>query len=104
MNIHKNARLTYLRRVEMIQDVLKSKIPAEQTASHYGVSAQTVRKWVGRYLAGGEAALMDRSSKPAVSPRMIAVGKAMAIVELRKKRMTQMRIADYVGVSKATVS
>lgn len=104
MNIHKNARLTFVRRVEMVQDVLQSRIPAEQAAAHYGVSAQTVRKWVGRFLAEGDAGLLDRSSRPQVSPRSIDANKALTIVELRKKRMTQARIAAYVLVSKATVS
>ena len=104
MNIHKNARLTFVRRVEMVQDVLQSRIPAEQAATHYGVSPPTVRKWVGRYLAEGQDGLRDRSSRPAVSPRSIDANKALTIIELRKKRMTQARIAEYMGVSKATVS
>lgn len=104
MNIHKNARLTFVRRVEMVQDVLQSQIPAEQAAAHYGVSPQTVRKWMGRYLASGKDGLLDRSSRPTVSPRSIDGAKALTIMELRRKRMTQARIAEYVGVSKATVS
>ena len=88
----------------MVQDVLQSRIPAEQAATHYGVSPPTVRKWVGRYLAEGQDGLRDRSSRPAVSPRSIDANKALTIIELRKKRMTQARIAEYMGVSKATVS
>lgn len=104
MNIHKNARLTFIRRVEMVEDVLKSRLPASQVAQHFGVSPCTVRKWVGRFLAEGVAGLTDRSSKPAVSPRALEESKALTIVELRKKRMTQARIAQYLSVSKATVS
>lgn len=104
MNIHKNARLTFIRRVEMVEDVLQGGLPAAQVAQFYGVSAGTVRKWVGRFLAEGCAALADRSSRPACSPRTIDAAKALTIVELRKKRMTQARIAEYLSVSKATVS
>jgi transposase InsO family protein len=104
MNIHKNARLTFLRRVEMVHDVLRGRLPAEQVAPQYGVSSGTVRKWVGRFLSEGEAGLMDRSSRPASSPRAIPIAKAMAVVELRRKRLTQARIADYLQLSKATVS
>jgi transposase-like protein len=50
MNIHKNARLTFVRRVEMVQDVLQTRIAAEQVAGHYGVSPQTVRKWTSDLL------------------------------------------------------
>ena len=104
MNIHKNARLTFIRRVEMVEDVINSGLPAAQVAQLYGVSAATVRKWVGRFLAEGRAALVDRSSRPTCSPRAIDGSKALTIVELRKKRMTQARIAEYLSLSKATVS
>jgi hypothetical protein len=49
----------------------------------HGVSLPTIRKWLGRYLAQGEGAL--------------------AIVELRRRRLTQARIAASLGVSKSTV-
>ena len=104
MNIHKNARLTFIRRVEMVEDVLKSRLPDSQAAQLYGVSAATVRKWVGRFLAEGKPGLVDRSSRPNCSPRAIDESKALTIVELRKKRMTQARIAEYLSLSKATVS
>lgn len=104
MNIHKNARLTFIRRVEMVEDVLQGGLPAAHAAQQYGVSDATVRKWVGRFLAEGSAALADRSSRPASSPRAIDGAKALTIVELRRKRMTQARIAEYLSVSKATVS
>lgn len=64
----------------------------------------TVRKWLGRYLAEGPSGLADRSSRSDVSPRSISAATALIIIQLRKKRMTQMRIADYLGLSRATVS
>lgn len=88
----------------MVQDVVHGKLPVGQVAAHYEVSETTVRKWVGRFLAEGRAGLMDRSSRPALSPRAIDGAKALTIVELRKKRMTQMRIAQYLSLSAATVS
>ena len=54
-----------------------------------GVTEPTVRKWLGRYLAEGEAGLVDRSSRPNYSPRRIKPEKALAIVELRRRRLTQ---------------
>ncbi len=48
--------------------------------------------------------MADASSRPTVSPRAIAPAKALAIVELRRKRLTQARIAQALGVSASTVS
>jgi transposase InsO family protein len=104
MNTHKNARLTYLRRLEMVQDITQGGLTATEAAAKHGVSAVTARKWHGRYLAGGAAALMDKSSRPAKSPREIHPNVALAIVEFRRKLFLQARIATYMGVSKATVS
>jgi transposase len=51
----------------MVEDVIKSGLPANQAAQLYGVSAATVRMWAGRFLAEGRAALVDRSSRPMCS-------------------------------------
>jgi transposase InsO family protein len=103
MNTHKNARLTFARRLEMVQDITERKRSMAAAALAHGVSAPTVNKWLGRYLAHGEAALVDRSSRPVLSPRAIAAAKALAIVQLRRQRLTQARIAKSLGVSKSTV-
>lgn len=103
MNIHKNARLTLARRLEMVQDMTVRGLSAPEAAEQHGVTAATARKWLGRYLASGEAALADASSRPRCSPRAIEVTKALAVVELRRKRLTQARIATALGISKSTV-
>ena len=46
---------------------------------------------------------MDASSRPARSPRSIDAGKALLIVELRRRHMLQAQIARSVGVSESTV-
>ena len=104
MNSHKHARLTYARRVELVEELTKGGVGTTQAALDYGVTPQTVRKWLGRFLAGGQASLADASSRPAHSPRTIDESKALLIVELRRRRMTQARIAASVGVSESTVS
>ena len=104
MNTHKNARLTYLRRLEMVQDITERGLAASEAAAKQGVSAVTARKWHGRYLAGGAAALADKSSRPQLSPRAVDPSVAMTIVELRRKLFLQARIAAYTGVSKATAT
>src|SRR5436190_18572640 len=103
MNIHKNARLTLARRMELVKDILEARLGPCAAAAAYGVSERTARKWGGRYLAEGEAGLLDRSSRPRLSPRTISPAKALAIVELRRRRLVQARIAACVGVSKSTV-
>jgi transposase InsO family protein len=104
MNIHKNARLTLARRLELVMDVLERGLTLCAVAAAHNVSVPTARKWVGRYLVDGKAGLADRSSRPRRSPRAIAQSQALAIVELRRRRLIQARIAASVGVSKSTVS
>lgn len=104
MNSHKHARLTYARRIEMVKQMTTGGLNAPEAAAAQGVTAPTARKWLGRYLAGGEAALADASSRPAHSPRSIDPAKALLIVELRRRRMLQSNIARSVGVSASTVS
>jgi transposase InsO family protein len=103
MNTHKNARLTFARRLELVMDVLERDLTLCAAAAAHNVSVPTARKWLGRYLAEGEAGLRDRSSRPRRSPRAIAPSKALAIVELRRRRLIQGRIAASLGVSKSTV-
>jgi transposase InsO family protein len=104
MNIHKNARLTFVRRLEMVQDLLERKLTHAAAAARHDVSVPTVRKWVGRYLTQGAPGLRDASSRPQVSPRALSPSTALAIVELRRRFLTHARIARSVGVSASTVS
>lgn len=48
--------------------------------------------------------MLDKSSRPARSPRSIDERVARTIVELRRKLRLQAQIASYMGVSRATVS
>lgn len=65
MNIHKNARLTPLRREEMAAAVLGGRLSKAQAARVYRVSPKIVSRWTERFKASGLAAMMDRSSRPA---------------------------------------
>jgi transposase InsO family protein len=104
MNSHKNARLTFARRLEMVLDITERALSAAEAASRHGVTPTTARKWLGRYLVAGEAGLADASSRPKRSPRAMSPGTALLIVELRRRRMLQAHIARSVGVSEASVS
>ena len=72
MNARKNTRLTFARRLEMVQDITQRGMTQAAAAQRQNVSVPTVRKWLGRYLAQGAVALRDRSSRPRLSPRTIA--------------------------------
>lgn len=51
----------------------------------FGVSRKTGYKWLARYRAGGQEALVDRSRRPHRSPRLIAAKVAQAVVALRRE-------------------
>lgn len=103
MNTHKNARLTFARRLELVRDMTERGLNPTAAGLAQGVSAPTARKWLGRFLVYGDSGLVDRSSRPAFSPRAIAPATALAVVELRRRRLTQMRIAASLGISGSTV-
>ena len=103
MNTHKNARLTFVRRIELVHDIVVNRFTPCAAAAVHGVSGPSARKWLGRYLAEGEVGLRDRSSRPRRSPKKIKPEKALAIVELRRRRLIHARIAESLGVSKSTV-
>lgn len=104
MNHYENARLTFAYRLEMVRNMTELGLTPADAGASVGVSTPTARKWLGRSLAGGEDALADASSRPACSSRRVSESKALAIVELRRRRLTQARIAASLGVSEVTVS
>jgi transposase InsO family protein len=87
----------------MVNRVLQG-YPPKAVATAFGVCERTVRRWVGRYQAEGEAGLADRSSRPRHCPGAIARGTAQRIVVLRRRRWTMAGIAAELRVSRATVS
>src|SRR5205823_4284000 len=104
MNIHQNARLTPRSRAELVRRVLVERQPPMSVATDMGVSIRTVRKWVARYQAGGEAGLADRSSRPHRLRRPTSAATVERIEALRRRRWTGKRIAMALGLSTATVS
>jgi transposase InsO family protein len=104
MNIHKNARLTPLRRGEMALAVIEGGLSQAQAASQYAVTAKVVKRWVERYKAEGRAGMADRSSRPRHSPNRTDQTVVDRVVALRRQRFTGKHIASMVGVSPATVS
>lgn len=104
MNIHKNARLTPLRREEMAVAVLGGALTKAEAARVYGVSLKIVSRWVERLRQGERAAMADRSSRPQNSPRQTDQSLATRIITLRRLRLNGKHIAMETGASPATVS
>ncbi len=104
MGIHKNAPLTPVGRAELVRRVLVEGQARSAVASDLGVCERTVRKWVERYGAEGEAGLTDRSSRPHRSPSRTPAPIEARVAELRRQRWTGEQIAAEVGTSKTTVS
>lgn len=103
MNAHKNARLTYIRRREMVVLVLLGLKHAE-VAKRFGVSKRTVSKWVRRFVEEGDTGLFDRSSRPHASPNQVTAEEAEAMLALRQAGLVGQEIAAAVGRTASTVS
>jgi transposase InsO family protein len=69
-----------------------------------GVSRRTAFKWKARYQEAGEAALVDRSSRPHRMPRQAHPDRVEEVLRLRRRRCTGPQIAARVGLSTATVA
>jgi transposase-like protein len=55
MDTHKNARLTFARRLEMVRDITERLQSVPDAAAMQGVTAGTARKWLGRFLVQGDS-------------------------------------------------
>src|SRR6478752_4612969 len=104
MDIHKNARLTLIRREQLAQAVLIQKMSLQGAARSFHVCARTAAKWTHRYQKEGLAGLHDRSSRPHRSPRRTGEALAERVEQLRRQRFTGYHIAQTTGLSRATVS
>ena len=103
MDVHKNARLTPHCRGLLVERLLRGH-SQQVVAQQLGVSVQTVRKWLPRYQAEGAAGLQDRSCRPQRSPAATARELQLAILALRRRRLTLSAIAAQLGVSRSTVA
>lgn len=103
MELHKNARTCPASRMLMIQRI-QAGMAVTSAAEAAGVDRRTASKWRGRYQEAGEAALVDRSSRPHRSPRRTHPMVVEEILRLRRRRQTGPQIACRVGSSPATVA
>jgi transposase InsO family protein len=104
MDIHKNARLTLIRREQLVEQVLVHKLSLQAAAIAFRVCSRTAAKWTRRYQQEGSAGLHDRSSRPHRSPRRTGEALAQRVEQLRRQRFSGLHIAKVTGLSRATVS
>lgn len=100
---HANARTNLFARRLMVQRVAAG-WPAAQVAGQLGVSRATVYKWLRRFAEGGEAALADRSSRPARMPgRTPRQVEARVLAARRRLRRGAVVLAAELGLAPSTV-
>ncbi len=104
MKLHANAPLGPKGRALMVRRVVDEDWSLAEAAEAAGVSERTCRKWVGRYLAEGEAGLADRSSAPERVANRTDERRVEAIAALRRLRMTGAEIAECLSMALSTVS
>jgi transposase InsO family protein len=103
MDVHQNARTTPRSRAEIVRRVQAGQRPAVIAAA-MGVSEPTVRKWVARYEAAGEAGLRDRSCRPRRSPAATPRLLVSYAERLRRQRWPSADIATVLDLSPSTVA
>ena len=104
MNIHKNARLTPLRREEMSRLVHSGQLSKAEAARRFGVTPKIVSRWVGRYRLEGASGMGDHTSRPKRLYRPTDPSIVERIIALRRQRLCGQHIALMTGVSPATIS
>ncbi|WP_419177548.1 leucine zipper domain-containing protein [Bordetella holmesii] len=71
MNTHKHARLTFLRRLEMVQQLIAHQVCVPEAPAPMGSPRRLCANgWAAS--GSGPGGLADASSRPTVSPRAIA--------------------------------
>jgi transposase InsO family protein len=103
MDYHQNARLTVHSREQLARAVLQQGLTLKRAAASFHVSAKTAAKWVCRYRELGAAGLGDRSSRPHRCPRTTSSPLLEKVLALRRLRYNGWRIAQALGLSRATV-
>ena len=103
--MHANATLTPLMRAKMIRHHRSSGHSRRATATAFGVSEKTVRKWLQRaQQAGFPQRLDDLSSVPHHQPRKTSPQLEAQILALRRQRRSYAQILMVLPLSKATLS
>lgn len=104
MNLHKHARLTPRGRALLVERVIDHGLRVEEAAHAAGVSPRTAYKWLRRFREEGPAGLLDRSSRPLLSPRATPLALVDKVVSMRRQRQTYRQISQLLPVAPSTIA
>jgi transposase InsO family protein len=104
MRLHGNAALSLNKRRLLVRRVVGEEWSLTKAAEAAEVSEPTARKWVRRYLAEGEAGLLDRPSAAHRIHNRTPEERVQVICALRRLRMTGQEIAEVLQMAETTVS
>jgi transposase InsO family protein len=104
MRLHANAALSLNQRRRLVERVVDQGWTLTKAAEAAEVSVRCARKWVRRYLAEGEAGLLDRSSAPVVVANRTDERRVQAIAALRRLRFSAPELAELLAMPLSTVS
>jgi transposase len=104
MKLHANAALSLNQRRRLATRIVEEGWSLAEAAKAAEVSERTARKWVARYLAEGEAGLLDRPSSPRRVHNRTPEDRTQVIALLRRLGMTGPEIAEILEMATSTVS
>ena len=105
MYLHANAKLGLAGRLALVRAV-EGGLSLKAAAAVFSVSPATAHRWWHRWLEGGRQpqALLDRSSRPRHSPRLLAVELQQRICDCRRQTGWGPRlVAGATGFAHSTV-
>src|SRR5436305_5685560 len=105
MYVHANAKLGLAGRLALVQ-AIEDGLSLKAAAAAFSVSPATAHRWWHRWLDGGRRgeALLDRSSRPRRSPRLLARRAAGADLRLSPQdRLGSGLVAAATGFAHSTV-
>jgi transposase InsO family protein/transposase-like protein len=105
MFLHANAKLGLAGRLALVQ-AIEEGLSLKAAAAAFSVSPATAHRWWHRWLDGGRRpeALVDRSSRPHRSPRLLAAELQERICDCRRKTGWGPRlVAGATGLAHSTV-
>jgi transposase InsO family protein len=101
---HANAWLTPRGRLRLASAVVDHGWSLRRAAERFQCSAATAKKWADRYRAGGQSAMIDRSSRPHRSPHRLPQRRERRIVKVRFcRRWGPHRIAAHLHLRRSTL-
>src|SRR4051794_17248466 len=105
MYLHANAKLGLAGRLALVR-VIEGGCSLKAAAAAFNVSPATAHRWWHRWLDGGReaSALLDRSSRPHRSPRLLAAAPQERICACRRRPGWGPRlVAGGTGLAHSTV-